>query len=88
MEELSAKRISVRMGYLLLTVVGLLLTWGADVFQIISYASRAFAVYYALQAAIAAISTSKQGAKNRSLGFAVLAALGFAIAVFGHAVEG
>ena len=88
MEELSAKRISVRMGYLLLTVVGLLLTWGADVFQIISYASRAFAVYYALQAAIAAISTSKQGAKNRSLGFAALAALGFAIAVFGHAVEG
>ncbi len=87
MSELSAKQITPRMGYLLLTVIGLVLTWVADVFQIISYASRAFAVYYALQAAIAAISAGRQGAGPRSIGFGVLAALGFAIAVFGHAIE-
>ncbi|WP_176248556.1 hypothetical protein [Sulfitobacter sp. HGT1] len=88
MYEMSGRRISPRMGYVLLTLIGLVLTWGADVFQIISYASRAFAVYYALQAAIAALSAGRQGAGPRCIGFALLAALGFAIAVFGHAVEG
>jgi hypothetical protein len=88
MAELSAGRISPRVGYLLLTVVGLMLTWGANVFEIISYASRAFAFYYAMQAAIAALSAAQQGAQNRSVGFALLAFLGAAIAVFGHAVEG
>ena len=88
MSELSARRISVRTGYLLLTVIGLLLTWAADVFQIISYASRAFAFYYALQAVIASLGAAKNGAQNRSIGFGALAFLGAAIAVFGHAVEG
>ncbi len=86
--ELSAKRISPRMGYLLLTAIGLLLTWGADIFEIISYASRAFAIYYAVQAVIAAMSAKQLGQKRLSFGFSALACLGFAIAVFGHAVEG
>lgn len=88
MTELSAKRISPRMGYLLLTGIGLLLTWGADVFEIISYASRAFAIYYAVQAVIAAMSAKQLGQKRLGFGFSALACLGFAIAVFGHAVEG
>ncbi|WP_341234937.1 hypothetical protein [uncultured Sulfitobacter sp.] len=88
MSELSGRRITPRLGYVLLTAFGLVLTWAADVFQIISYASRAFAFYYALQAAIAAISAGRHGAGPRSIGFALLAALGFAIAVFGHAIEG
>ena len=88
MVELSGGRLSARMGYALLTLVGLLLTWGADVFQIISYASRAFAIYYALQSAIAAAVASEQGLHKRSFGYGLLAALGAAIAVFGSAVEG
>ena len=88
MVELSGGRLSVRMGYVLLSIVGLMLTWGADVFQIISYASRAFAIYYALQSAIAAVVASEQGLHKRSLGFGLLAALGAAIAVFGSVVEG
>jgi hypothetical protein len=87
MAELSGHRIRPRVGYVILTVVGLGLTWVTDVFQIISYASRAFAVYYALQAAIAALAAQRQGARGRAIWFAALALLAFAVAVFGQAVE-
>lgn len=87
MAELSGLRIRPRVGYLILTVVGLLLTWVTDVFQIISYASRAFAVYYALQSAIATLAAQQQGHRGRAAGFAALAVLAFAVAVFGQAVE-
>jgi hypothetical protein len=64
------------------------LTWWADVFDIIAYASRAFAIYYMLQAAIAAVTAWNANARTRSAGFAALAAIGAAIVVFGRAVEG
>ncbi len=83
-EELTKGRISQRQAYALLVAVGLGLTWFSSVFQIISYASRAFALYYALQAAIAAL-TAEQAAKRS--GFAALALLGLAMAVFGQSVE-
>ena len=86
--ELTRNRISPRLGYLILTIVGLVLTWTIDIFDIISFASRAFAIYYALQAAIAAI-TARQAAEARwriAL-FAALAVLGVAIVIFGQAVE-
>jgi hypothetical protein len=86
--EVSRNRISVRWAYVMLTVVGLALTWGAEVFQIISYASRAFAVYYALQAGLAAALAFRGGQPARGAGFGTLAALGAGIAVFGAAVEG
>lgn len=88
MVELSGERLDVRGGYVLLTAVGLLLTWGSDVFEIISFASRAFAIYYGLQAAIAAFSAAAEGSARRSLGYGMLAALGTAIAIFGRAIEG
>ena len=48
--ELTRWRISSRAGYAVLVIVGLCLTWTLSVFEIIGYASRAFALYYALQA--------------------------------------
>ncbi len=50
--ELTGNRLSTRHGYALLVAAGLLLTWSSNVFQIISYASHAFALYYSLQALI------------------------------------
>lgn len=86
--EVSRKRVPVRWAYVLLTVVGLALTWGADVFEIISFASRAFAVYYGIQAGLASALAWHHGAQGRCAGFAALAVLGGVIAVFGAAVEG
>lgn len=86
--ELSANRVSPRMAYLVLGGVGLLLTWAADIFEIISYASRAFAIYYALQALIAALTAWRRRDIWRCLGFGALAVLGALIVVFGQPVEG
>jgi hypothetical protein len=87
--ELTANRISARQAYGILVAVGLLLTWTADVFQIIAYASRAFAFYYALQSAIAGASALQSGGhRRRAAGFFLLAALGALIVVFGTPLEG
>ena len=86
--ELTRERISTRNAYVLLVIIGLTLTWSADVFQIISYASRAFALYYTLQAAIAArIAFLLPDQRWRSLLFAVLVIFGLLIVGFGDAVE-
>ena len=89
LEELTGGKVSSRMGYLFLVVTGVALTWAADVFEIISYASRAFALYYALQSAVAAKAAwNANGVGPRSVAYAALVVLGLVIAVFGTPVEG
>ena len=82
--SLSQGRMSLRQGYGLVVAGGLALTWNAHVFEIISYASRAFAFYYALQALIAAIGSPS---RLYRLGFGALAVLGLAITLLGTPVE-
>ncbi|SIS59840.1 hypothetical protein [Phaeovulum vinaykumarii] len=81
--ELSRGRVSVRGAYAVLVAAGLALTWSANIFEIIAYASRAFAAYYAIQSAIAALG-ARGGARGLHAG---LAALGVAITLFGMPVE-
>lgn len=85
--ELTRGRISARAGYAMLVAAGLALTWGMSVFEIVSYASRAFAIYYGLQAAIAARAAASQGQMSRGGLFAGLSVLGLVIAIFGAPVE-
>ena len=85
--EVTAGRIPEKLAYALLVGLGILLTWSFNIFEIISYASRAFALYYAIQALIAAVSAHQGG---RPLGAALgigLSLLGLAITVFGTPVE-
>ena len=86
--ELTKGRISPRNGYVILVILGLILTWSADVFQIISYASRAFALYYTLQAAIAArMAFLLPGQSWRGCLFSLLVVFGILIVGLGDAVE-
>jgi hypothetical protein len=85
--EQSNGRFSARRTYVLLTLTGIALTWAANVFEIISYASRAFALYYALQAAIAARTARQQGQPAQALLYAALTLLGVLIILFGTPVE-
>jgi len=85
--ELTKGKIPPKVAYAVLVAVGLLLTWTANIFEIISYASRAFAAYYAIQAMIASLSAHSAGYKGKSALFAGLSVLGAAITVFGDAVE-
>jgi hypothetical protein len=86
--ELTHNRVSPQTAYVVLAVIGILLTWSLNVFQIITYASRAFALYYGLQAGIAAVSAWRQNERANATGFALLMLLGFAITLFGQPVEG
>jgi hypothetical protein len=66
--------------------VALLVTWSANIFEIIAYATKAFVAYYALQCALAALMALRNG-PQRSLGLAALfgaaTLLALVITVFG-----
>ena len=87
--ELTRNRITPNHAYALLSVAGLVLTWSSDIFDIIAYASRAFALYYTLQSLIAMLAAWKNRADHRlAFMFGGLAVLGFLILIFGEAAEG
>jgi hypothetical protein len=87
--ELTGGRVSERQAYAALVSIGLVLTWSIHLFEIISYASRAFAVYYAIQSAIAAVSAHRAGGERaRALVFTILAVFGLIIAALGTPAEG
>ncbi len=79
--ELTGGRLSQRQAYAALWLAGLVITWTSGVFDIIAYASRAFAFYDALQSAIAAM------AMQRAAFFGFMAVLGLAIVLFGIPAE-
>lgn len=87
MQEVTRGRVSERASYGFLVAVGLLLTWVFNVFEIISYASRAFALYYSCEALIAARGFLAERRPRAALGAVALALLGLAIALFGAPVE-
>jgi NADH:ubiquinone oxidoreductase subunit 6 (subunit J) len=87
-QEMSRGRIHSRLAYTLLVAMALLLTWSANIYQIISYASRAFALYYALQCALASWTSHRRAGWNwRTIAFAALTSLMLAAAVLGVSVE-
>ena len=88
LEELTQGRVTAALGYVALAAAGVAMTWSLHVFEIIAYASRAFAFYYALQSLLAARSEAARGRKGRASAHAALAALGIAIAIFGQSIEG
>ena len=53
-EDESQRRIAARTSYFIITVLALVLIWNSHIYQVISYASRAFAFYYLLQSILAA----------------------------------
>ena len=55
LEDISNRKLPVRYAYLLILLVTVGLTWATDVNGIIAYASRAFALFYMLQCAVAFI---------------------------------
>lgn len=55
--DISQGRVSSSHGYAMILAVTIAITWGTDVNAVIAYASRAFALYYALQCGVAALVT-------------------------------
>jgi hypothetical protein len=85
--ELSKKRLPLKAAYLLIAALGIALVWSSNVFQIIAYASRAFAVYYALQSLVAtAVAWHSEHIVHhrlKALFFFLMALFSATVAVFG-----
>jgi len=89
--EASQKKITERSSYLLIALGVLLLTWFANIYQIITIASKAFAVYYALEILIAIVTIKHvKQVKARAIKVIVMLAmflLMLLVIVFGISVE-
>ncbi|NPB07259.1 MAG: hypothetical protein GXO03_06625 [Aquificae bacterium] len=80
-------RISSRTGYLLVSLVALVLIWSTNIFETIAYASKAFAFYYFLQNAVAwGVAYRLKEYKHLAL-FTFLAPVLLFITVFGKSAE-
>jgi len=91
-EQVSGQRIDHRHAYPVIAVIGIGLTWSLNTFGVIALASRAFALFYCMQSAVAAgVAMKTPGLRHRELytaAFLVLAAIAFAVVVFGIPMEG
>ncbi|MDX1490571.1 MAG: hypothetical protein R3332_04755 [Pseudohongiellaceae bacterium] len=88
--ELSGFSISSRKFYLLLIVAAIVLVWTVNVFEIITLASRAFALYYFLQClvAIKVCCNAQAGhSRFRLVAYSLIAAVLVAVIVFAVPVD-
>ncbi len=83
MVEVTHNRIKQRWGYLLVGVTAMALAWSNSTFEIISLASRAFALYYLLQCFVAftVCRNHRERARFILVGLALLFVLVFAVPV-------
>jgi len=90
-EAATRGRVGHRQVYLAVMVLALVLLWTSHIFEIIAYASRAFAAYYAIQCAMAAWHSALTAAGwrrfTRTLLFASLATVMVLTAIYGIPAE-
>jgi hypothetical protein len=86
-EDITHNKLPARYAYLLILIVTVTLTWSTDVNSIIAYASRAFALFYMFQSAVAFfVAYQHKELSHRPLrlvNFAFLAVLCLAVFAFG-----
>lgn len=85
--DLTGRRIGTQAAYWLIGGGALAVLWLTDVVGLVALASRAFALFYALQCAVAALIAHRNEGRLRALWFAGLALLCLAIAVLGLPAE-
>ncbi len=88
-EEASYGKVDRRLAYAAVAGLALALLWSTNIFAVIAYASRAFAFYYAIQCAMAAVHAwSRDDRKpGRAALFALMTLLMLITAVFGIPAE-
>jgi len=82
LSEFSRRRVTPRHGYLLVVVMATVLIWSASIFEIVTIASRAFALYYLLQCVVALIVSRGQGHLMQRIGFVVMAGILLLVVLF------
>ncbi len=81
--DTSRKRISPNHAYVVIGAVAVCVIWATDVVSIVTLASRAFALFYALQCLVATLIARRRGDRGRAAWFGLLAVIAFLIAVLG-----
>ncbi|VAW89884.1 hypothetical protein MNBD_GAMMA17-576, partial [hydrothermal vent metagenome] len=82
LSEFSRRRLTPGFGYALVAVVAIVLVWSASIFEIITIASRAFALYYLLQCVVALIASRGRGHLIQRVGFIAIASLLLLVVLF------
>ncbi len=84
LEQISGGRIDPRHSYLLIATVGVAILMTVDVNGVIALASRAFALFYALQCLVAwEAARHREQDKGKAIAFLALSLLSAAVCVFG-----
>ena len=89
--EVTSQRIDRRHAYPFIAAVGVALTWSIDVYEIIALASKAFALFYAMQCVVAvAVAVHAKNVRLRAVrvtGYAILTVISIVTVVFGIAAK-
>jgi len=80
--EFSRHRLAPSLGYALVAVMAIILVWSASIFEIITIASRAFALYYLLQCVVALVASRGRGHFVQRIGFLAMAGLLLLVVLF------
>jgi hypothetical protein len=86
LEEASGKRLNVRIGNLITALVAIGITWTANIYEIITYASKMFVLYYGLQALQAALAAGRRRQWWRAAGFGVAVLVAAAVVLLAKPV--
>ncbi len=82
LSESSNGHLPVKIGDLVTALVAIAIVWAANIYEIIAYASKAFVIYYALQAAQAALAARRNGDHGLTALFVFVGLLAITIALF------
>lgn len=85
--EVFGQRLKVNLGNIVTALVAIAITWSADIYEIIAYASKAFVAYYALQSAQAFLSTRRQRDFPQAAQYLAAVVIAVAIILFGKPIE-
>ena len=77
------RHVTTRHAYLLIGAVSIMVIWATDVVSIVALASRAFALFYALQCMVAVLMARRKDDDAKAAWFGVLAVLTFGFAILG-----
>lgn len=90
MVEVSRRTLTVRGAFILAGVLSILVVWLTDPFQVIALSSRAFALFYAMQAALALWVAIRTGVGSFAIriGFSAIALICLIAVVAGAPAEG
>ena len=75
-------------GYIIIAFFGIILIWTSNIYEIITYASKAFALYYFFQALVAAFTALKENKDYiKFVYFSFVASIALSVVIFGVAAS-